>query len=63
MRFVLYVVRLPKNLMLLFVERVFVSANGLVCDVLAIRFASEVLCVCRERSNIFLLMVAQRIKS
>ncbi len=32
MRFVLYVSRLPRNLLLLFVERVFVSANGLVCD-------------------------------
>lgn len=32
MRFVLYVSRVPRNLLLLFVERVFVSANGLVCD-------------------------------
>lgn len=32
MRFVLYVSRLPRNLLLLFVERVFVSANGLACD-------------------------------
>jgi hypothetical protein len=32
MRFVLYVSRLPRNLMLLFVERVFVGANGLVSD-------------------------------
>ncbi len=32
MRFVLYASRLPRNLLLLFVERVFVSANGLVCD-------------------------------
>ncbi len=32
MRFVLYVTRLPRNLLLVFVERVFVSANGLVCD-------------------------------
>jgi hypothetical protein len=32
MRFVLYVSRLPRNLRLLFVERVFVGANGLVSD-------------------------------
>jgi hypothetical protein len=32
MRFVLYVSRLPRNLLLVFVERVFVNANGLVCD-------------------------------
>lgn len=32
MRFVLYVSRLPRNLLQLFVERVFLSANGLVCD-------------------------------
>ncbi|HEY9677855.1 MAG TPA: hypothetical protein V6C76_07585 [Drouetiella sp.] len=32
MRFVLYAVKLQKNLALLFVERVFVNANGLACD-------------------------------
>lgn len=32
MRFFLYVSRLPRNLLQLFVERVFLSANGLVCD-------------------------------
>ncbi|CAN5582557.1 hypothetical protein BH10CYA1_BH10CYA1_22760 [soil metagenome] len=39
MRFVLYVSRLPRNLLLLIVERVFVSANGLVCDAPEVRIA------------------------